>query len=517
MDIGSPGPYTFVATTLLAASTFHPVSRQHAYGSQYLCIYVLYNLWLHPLARFDGPTLWAAFRFPSVHAILSGQHPHKIKALHDLYGDVVRIAPNELSFLDPASWKDIYSHKEFIRPAQFRNRLPGKVADNLVTANIVDHARFRTIFSPAFSDQALKQHERIVDSYVNKLIESLRQRTSSSKRKQETTVNLVEWFHFVAFDIIGDLGWGKSFQCLDNDEYHPWIRIATYYKAAMLNSCSKYYPPLNTFLQLLRPASAKAAIRLVTSTAEESVQERLSRKVDRPDIISHVLNETKTTDSPKLSIEELECNAMALIVAGSDTLATVLGGIINYLLIYPMILKRLAQEIRSSFTSEAEIDPACTKQLPYLSAVIKEGLRMCHPFPDCLRRVVPKGGAKIAGYILPEGTVVGVSCWVMFQADRNFVHPGEFAPERWLPLSENSAYSGDNKVAFQPFSTGPANCLGQRLAWMELRIILAKVLYNFDINVPVGGKTLHWSSQKIWWTWQKEPVNVTLRNAGALH
>ncbi|RAL64940.1 hypothetical protein DID88_001531 [Monilinia fructigena] len=133
--------------------------------------------------------------------MLSGKLPYRIKALHDEYGAVLRVAPDELSFTDPQAWKDIYLQKQFIRPKVWGSRPPGVEAHNFITANATDHARFRKVFQPAFSDRATKSHEPTVQQYVDLLISRLNKAISEQHTDDSSTVDLVQWLNFTTFDI----------------------------------------------------------------------------------------------------------------------------------------------------------------------------------------------------------------------------------------------------------------------------------------------------------------------------
>ncbi|MCJ1373424.1 hypothetical protein MMC20_004652 [Loxospora ochrophaea] len=401
--------------------------------------------------------------------MLRGDLPSRTKALHDQYGSVVRTAPDELSFIDAAAWKDIYSHRDFIRPQQFRNRLPGKNADSLITANVSDHTRFRKVFGPAFTEKSIREQEPIIQSYIDKLMNRFHQSAKTTTRSsgQEAVVtsgnlNIVEWFNYTTFDIISDLGWGTSFRCLETAEYHPWITVILHFKAALFGAALKYYPFINYLVSFVTPSSAKAALQLVTSTAEANVKSRLSNKSNRPDIMSHAIGYNASSPAVVMTIEEMECNSMAFIVAGSEPVTTALVGTINCLLQNTQKMATLTSEIRSRFGSEQEINAMSTKDLSYLNAVLQEGLRMCPPVPDNMRRVVPQKGAIIANRFVPGGIVVSMPCWATFQSKENFTSPAEFYPERWLTTAKG-LFEQDNKLAFQPFSLGPSNCIGQPL------------------------------------------------------
>jgi cytochrome P450 len=191
-------------------------------------------------------------------------------------------------------------------------------------------------------------------------------------------------------------------------------------------------------------------------------------------------------------------------------------------------MKKLTAEIRGTFQSEDEIDFESVSRLPYLLACLDEALRMYPPVPTGLPRVVPKGGATIAGNYVPETvswaehnhasrdyansapqTVVAVHQWSMYHNDEHFKDPFVFHPERWLG---DPAFADDCKEAFQPFHVGPRNCIGKNLAYIEMRVILTRVLWNFDVQIAED--SLDWmSKQKIFNLWEKGPLNVTLKPA----
>ncbi|MCJ1386466.1 hypothetical protein MMC17_009592 [Xylographa soralifera] len=443
--------------------------------------------------------------------MLAGELPYRVQQLHNKYGKVVRVAPNELSFIDAAAWRDIYIHKEYIRPWEWRNRLPGKDSDHFISAGVENHTRFRKIFNAAFSEKALREQEPIIQSYVTKLMDRFQEIVDRNSPETSGVVNLVEYFNWATFDIIGDLGWGHSFECLEKKEYHPWITVILHFKATLFVASLKYYPLLDRAIQAITPAAAMASIKMVIFTAEENVKERLSRKTDRPDFMSFAIKYNASSESSGISVEEMECNSMAFIVGGSDTITTALVGTVNCLLHNPEAYAHLIEEVRSTFASEDAINYSSTNTLTYLNAVIEEGLRMCPPVPDIMRRQIAGGDTLIAGHAVPDGTVVGIPMWSTFQSSANFTKPNEFHPERWQPQS--SGRFNDNKAAFQPFSTGPANCIGQNLARYELRVILCRLFWRYNVVVPDGQMMLDWSSQKIWWSWEKKPVSVKLTSA----
>lgn len=104
--------------------------------------------------------------------------------------------------------------------------------------------------------------------------------------------------------------------------------------------------------------------------------------------------------------------------------------------------------------------------------------------------------------------------WGASRSSTHFAHPNDFRPERWLPsaTSPSSPFANDNKEAHKPFSLGPRSCLGFKLAYFELRLILARLLLNFDISLPDGPDSgLKWDDQKTYAVWVREPFVVALK------
>ena len=102
--------------------------------------------------------------------------------------------------------------------------------------------------------------------------------------------------------------------------------------------------------------------------------------------------------------------------------------------------------------------------------------------------------------------------YATYYSERNFKDAESFVPERWL---EWNGY--DDQSAFEPFSLGPRNCIGKNLALVELRIILARVLWNFNMSLPEGKKDMgwKWGDQNIFMLWQCQPMVVKVTDARA--
>ena len=144
----------------------------------------------------------------------------------------------------------------------------------------------------------------------------------------------------------------------------------------------------------------------------------------------------------------------------------------------PHAYARLTNEIRSTFSSAANMKFLDLQDLAYMNACIDEAPRIFPPVPTGMTRSVPAGGDTVAGEPLPGGTTVSVHGWAATHSPDNFSRPDDFAPERWI----DPAFDGEAKDASQPFSLGPRGCIGKNLMYLELRLILANFLWHFDIE-----------------------------------
>jgi len=119
------------------------------------CYYnVIYNVFFHPLRNYPGPQIFDAGRLPIVYAHITGQSALWELHLHGKYGPVVRMAPDELSYSDASSWRDIYaSHPVGMArdPAFYQAVDDPKAVPSLLNASNKDRARIRRAYAKAFS------------------------------------------------------------------------------------------------------------------------------------------------------------------------------------------------------------------------------------------------------------------------------------------------------------------------------------------------------------------------------
>lgn len=372
----------------------------------------------------------------------------------------------------------------------------------LINAPKDDHARLRRGLAAVFTTSALIQQEVIVQSHVDELIAAF-SKACDQAEGGTAVVDMGAWGNFFAFDVVGSLTFGKPFGCLKSGgvENFTWARslreivtMGTYEQAASrLVGLRSVLQPWAVWLLADKRAYAQ---RIQTyGRTLKVINERVAMgvKEDHKDFVYHILKNNENRHL--LSEGEIQLNLAGFIIAGGETV-----GLTLTLWAYCMGTHRdeyhkLRDLIRGSFARAEDIRWAALKDMPYLDAVIRETFRT--PLFGTVQRlrVVPPGGMPVDGHELPGGTTVAVAEYAAMHSPDNFKDPYVFRPERWLNTDPETM---DNLGLSRPFSYGPRDCIGKNLAGIEVRLAIAQIIYNFDMDIePIenGGPN---------WSWNKE-------------
>jgi cytochrome P450 len=364
----------------------------------YVFSLAVYNVYFHPLSGFPGPRLHSASIIPYMWDLLCGRSGFRLLELHKKYGEVVRIHPNELSYINIDAWKDIYAsrvgHSQMQKdPAFYATPVE---SPSIFLSNDADHVRMRRLVSHAFSEKALRDQGPILQEYINLLMSRLHIVAKAGKQ-----TDIVEWFNWTTFDLTGYLSFGESFGCLQNAASHPWVEIITdSVQASTFLSIAGRIPGLNGLLLKLMPKSAVEKMEWFVKMSSDLSDKRMAMKTDRQDFMTFIM---KHNGEKGVSVPEIRATAMVLIVGGSETTASTLSAILWYLLQHTSIYRTFVQEIRGSLEKDEDITIHNLTHFKYLTAVINEGLRIYPPAPLGSPRLVPGKGDTILGKWIPGG------------------------------------------------------------------------------------------------------------------
>ncbi|XP_065568203.1 cytochrome P450 4c3-like [Artemia franciscana] len=173
---------------------------------------------------------------------------------------------------------------------------------------------------------------------------------------------------------------------------------------------------------------------------------------------------------------------------GHDTTAAGIGWCLFFIGRHPEIQERVHEELDLIFGDDPERDftMADLTDLKYLECCIKEAQRLSPSVPIFSRHATED--IEMDGFIVPKGSAVSIVPFLMHRDPTYFKDPERFDPDRFLP--ENSM--GRHPYAYIPFSAGPRNCIGQKFAMMEEKVVVGSILRKFKItslekfeNVPV--------------------------------
>ncbi|KAE9977278.1 hypothetical protein BLS_001534 [Venturia inaequalis] len=461
----------------------------------------------------------AASQIPHAWAGFVGDSHLYPQRLHAQYGEIVRIAPNELSFITEQAWKDIHMHRQDANGKAVKQLAKhGSIVHGDGVYSILDapddvHARQRKMLSHAFSDRAscakrrslkLRAQEPVLQSYADLVMRNLRDDARCNR-----PVDIVETFNFFSFDIIA---FGESFKACETREEHPWFaQFANTIKFGSILAMASPLPFAPILMLPFVPFVMKRA-KFVFDFTKEKVKSRIAQgDKEKLDFMALVLKHN-TDDGNGITIPEIISTFEALSIAGSETTATLMSGLMWYLHTNPSVLQKLRKELRTTFDSDSSINLLKVDQLPYFQAVVQEALRMYSPIGIAVPRRTPPSGISISGEWIPGNTTVGMPHLAASWSPTNFAEPTKFAPERHLRNGERpEIYEGDKRGAMQPFSLGPRGCLGKNLANAEIKLIISRMIYNFDFEVVGGREREDWAVQKVWGLYDKKPLMLWVK------
>jgi cytochrome P450 len=483
----------------------------------YSLLSTIHNVFFGPLAKYPGPKIRALSNLPKALTLIRGTEATEYVKLHDRYGPVVRVAPNELSYVGTGQlFKDVHGARKSGERLPFKDpeMVPPPLTgiDSMLSADDANHVRHRRIMSPAFADRGLKDLEPMLLDWINKLVEKLGNVAEAGKK-----ADMVKYYNCTTFDIMADMSFGEPLNMLENEDYSPWVKsIFQSLRALTPIRAIRCFSPQTRWLVdnvLLKSKAVRAKGYKHYRHSADRVDKRLASTPTRADLWTKIIDKSAADPEP-FTQQEHHVSAALMMGAGSETSATALSGITYFLLRNPSSLARLNAEIRGAFKSVHDLALDDLRRLPYLQAVISEGLRMYPPVPIALHRKLPPGGAVINGEWLPAGTSVGIHHLATYRSALRWTRAYEFLPERFEKEgNQPEEFRNDDISSFEPFSIGPRGCIGKNLALHEIRLILAATLLSFDLTLCEESEK--WTDQKTFVLWDKEPLMCTLKKIQA--
>ncbi|PIL25991.1 cytochrome P450 [Ganoderma sinense ZZ0214-1] len=460
--------------TRTESSLSAPITLFLCYGT-YLSVLVmsvvLYRLSpVHPLASYPGPSWCRISKLWMATIVFRGRQTRWLTALHDKYGDIVRVGPNELSVRDASLIVPCMGPSGIPKGPNYIGSLLSATNIPMVGIQDVDeHMRRRRPWARGLSTSASKAYQPLIAKRARQLVNRL--------EGQSREVNLEQWFDRLSYDIMNDMAFGGGSNQLQDGDTDDFRRMLN--DGMAVGSFFGHVPYVGVWIGLI-PA-AVAPLNTLIKYGEACAALRVSQGSKTHDLF-HFLNHEDQLNGASPPQRDLVNDGILAVIAGSDTVASALTSLFFCLLTNPRTYDTLQKEVdryyppgEDAYTSEFH------REMPYLHAVMA----------------------------LPPGSLVYFSPWVIQHDSRNFSFPTEFWPERWLIASGHLALDGKipiplpafessalgnrdnftfthNETAFLSFAHGPMNCVGKGFAMQEMKTVVCALVQRFRFRLEEG-------------------------------
>ncbi|KAJ7612112.1 benzoate para-hydroxylase [Roridomyces roridus] len=467
-----------------------------------LLLVAMYVYYRDRLRTVPGPVLarWTPL-WLGYHARM-GRRYLVVDSAHKKYGPIVRITPNHVSVAHPSAVGIVYGHIQggaeattsFDKSAFYDAFVSAGTPSVFSTRSRKDHAFKRRIVSQAFSYRALEQFSPFIQANVGVFVGRL-----DAMCGDEVPVNLVTWLNYLTFDVLSDLAFGEPLGMLASgtsivsvEQPDGTLReedaIALVDGREHLSAVLGINPWFPLLAKVLSYSDSFFRYGIESSSgladfARRNVSKRLNSGAYRADILGKLI-EARTRDGVEVDesmLRELVAETVTLLSAGSDTTASSVAALVYLVKTHPEVHRKLVMELESSISVQEIPTHPQVKDLPYLQAVINEGLRHYATMASGLPRLVPQGGVELLGTYIPAGTEISVPAYTLQHEESIWGgDPEVFRPERWLEAPEKGQYLSKYLLTF---GKGPRACLGKNLAYMETQLMLATVILRYNIQI----------------------------------
>ncbi|CAB4390065.1 cytochrome P450 [Rhizophagus irregularis] len=441
---------------------------------------MVYNAYISPLRVIPGPKLCSLSEFSIMIRRPEGRVFEWFYQLHHKYGSVVRVGPKFI----------LFSSKEAVRQILVINDLPKidsiagiradpEIATLFSATDRIFHKQRKRLLSPAFSIKYIASLEPLMQSCINVLVDRIKTISSITSKSDLALkfnenglpiVNIHQLIQATSLDIIGETAFGESFNLVEKGDHPLPGKVFQELKRRVLYHTFPY----------MRPFLKK------DSWTDEFIQKIIKERRNlnaqgktREDILQIILDTRDEVTNEGLNEFEIQDQIMEFLIAGSDTSSFSINMALIMLLHHPEKLRNLINELSSAFPNGPQsLNHENLKDLKYLNAVINEILRR---FPAAMGGILRQTNSDmmIDGYFVPKDTIVSASIYQVQHSKEIWgVDADEFVPERWI--------NGDSvklKRNIFTFGAGSRLCIGNNFAMMEIRLVLASLLLNFEFEM----------------------------------
>lgn len=429
----------------------------------YYATLVLYRLFLHPLAAFPGPKLACISRWYEAYydVVRGGQYTSQIAQLHRTYGPIIRISPHELHISDPAFFEKLYRNDGRWHKYAWTYDAFGAQNSTIFCSNHEAHKAHRRAIAPFFS----KQHAVARQDMLRRNLDKLCRRIDNLSG---TPFNLGAAISAFTRDSANEFIVGKEYNELDLDDFGVGLSIASS-GAGSFWRITKHVPWFGPALKSIPPEwmmkvadeGTQSFFRYLQQSEKDTRDTLAAAALPSPDpwVQDTMVHAIVHSDLPpaEKSFARVFDEVATVTGAGFETTANAMRLILFHVYSNADILQRLRDEVTAVQPSSSEPIPLKTlEQLPYLTAVLMEGMRLSPAVASRAARITDKD-LVYGAWRIPAGTPVGMTTLLMHTDENIYPEPMRFYPDRWL---ESPTRVVTPASTYAPFSRGTRMCLG---------------------------------------------------------
>ncbi|KAL5325161.1 hypothetical protein ACEPPN_006284 [Leptodophora sp. 'Broadleaf-Isolate-01'] len=450
---------------------------------------IVYRVYFSPLSKFPGPKLAAATLFYEAYydVIKQGQYTFKIRELHKKYGPIIRISPYELHIDDPEYYETLYSWNSPRNKYEYYTVQFGNPKSNFSTVDHHHHRLRRQPQNPFFSKASILRLEPIINGMIDKLCTRM-----DIFKKSGEPMPLDLAYRCLTTDIVTRYALNKSWDYLDSDDFSPkWFQTikATAEMGHLIKQANWILPVVRALPDSIMSRLSPDMMLILDWQRDlehhvQTVIDDIANGTDKhdpvlPRTVFHTLIDSNLP-AEEISKDRMAQEAQVIIGAGADTTAHALSTITFHLLNSPEKLKKLTKELAEAFVDlDTSLKLTAVEKLPYLSAVIQEGLRLSYGLSTRLARIAPNEALQYKEYSIPAGTPVGMTSVMMHHNETIFPDSYTFTPERWM--DPGAAKKLERYMV--TFTRGSRQCIGMNLAKAELFLTIATVFRRYELEL----------------------------------
>ncbi|THX67361.1 putative P450 monooxygenase [Aureobasidium pullulans] len=467
---------------------------------------VIEPLYLNPKSKIPGPKSYALTKWRLALEDFQGTRTVTIHALHQKYGPIVRVGPNEIHFNSLNALRTIYGAGSGFERTWFYRMFDAYGRQNLFTFHSVkEHSDRKKLVANAYSKSLM-----LKGPAAAMVQEKVSQYLALIKEQGDQPHEIFSSLHYFSIDAITQFLYGSQGgtsalkgdiqdRALLNDIIDPTRRYLSWFAVHLPTLTKWLYTRQGLTERLIRPflpmqkPTTYTGIRKHALEASQRFQTAVEAKSDlrtAETIISRLwASHESVKGSGRQALDSLDIASECAdhLLAGIDTTADTLLFLI-WALSQPQnlyIQKRLIEEVRT--IPRDALDSGTPRldaidKLPYLHAVIRETLRLYAPLPASEPRSLG-ADCVIDGYKIPARTVVNMSPYSLHRNAEVFEDPLRFDPDRWLGQTDKVALM--NRW-FWAFSSGGRMCIGLHLAMAEMTALVVAVYRDYSTSIAPG-------------------------------